>query len=800
MKLTSIKFLNFRKFRQETLELTGSFNTIFGLNGSGKTSITDAIGYALFGSRGNDFTRVSAKGDLVSYFVRDSEGNSDFPSKIELNLEIAGESYRLVRVINKGLKKHENDFIPEKEDSLFGPNLELVGPGEVTAYVEKNLLGVDREIFLRSVFAKQKDLLVLSGNARDRKKIINSILGIDMIEELVTSVSDEARDKKRELKIKKGDAANFSLEEVENSKKELETAKKEEEKKQKETEKIIKNMSADFEKIKSDFQALQNQKDLTIKTINNLSLITQKQEKLKIDKEENTKKLAYLQEKETYFLKNTQVFETEKKLLQEFSEAQKQEVLFARKTSLEKDINQITENLENIKKTILEFAGKDFDKQEKDNETNLKNFQKDITDLSQNLGQFSSDLTRLKTEAEEIKKEKENIASLGENADCPTCKRKLESQYSFLLNSFEKLLEEKRNKWKSISEEKQKTENILSSQKDEIVKLEKEIFEFKQSKEKFTKLQSEQDKLEENLAKLQGEFAPLKDVIFDMESYIKLQNELEKISKQSNELKNLEGEIKLIPEIKSKLENLEIEEKNLINLATDETKNLEKIDFKEEVYLEKKKSYDEFYLGFNKKQEELNEINKAIFEFDKKIQVFVNQIENYNKTVKSVENLIEDLAYLEVKKQVLKDYSSYLFSYLKPRLEDIASEYFSTMTDFKYSRIEIDSEYNIKIDSRILDLYSGGEQDLANLCLRLALGQNIGLTNTKNHINFLVLDEVLGSQDSTRQNNILIGLKKLEHKFSQILLISHLESVKDFSTKLIEVKAISKDESEIVEY
>jgi precorrin-4 methylase len=115
-------------------------------------------------------------------------------------------------------------------------------------------------------------------------------------------------------------------------------------------------MSADFEKIKSDFQALQNQKDLTVKTINNLSLITQKQEKLKIDKEENTKKLAYLQEKEAYFLKNTQVFDTEKKLLQEFSNFQKQEVLFIRKTSLEKEINQITENLENIKKIILEFA------------------------------------------------------------------------------------------------------------------------------------------------------------------------------------------------------------------------------------------------------------------------------------------------------------------------------------------------------------------------------------------------------------------------------------------------------------
>jgi hypothetical protein len=48
------------------------------------------------------------------------------------------------------------------------------------------------------------------------------------------------------------------------------------------------------------------------------------------------------------------------------------------------------------------------------------------------------------------------------------------------------------------------------------------------------------------------------------------------------------------------------------------------------------------------------------------------------------------------------------------------------MTDFKYTQISIDDDYNIKIDWKIIDLYSGGEQDLANLCLRLALWQNIG--------------------------------------------------------------------------
>jgi exonuclease SbcC len=58
---------------------------------------------------------------------------------------------------------------------------------------------------------------------------------------------------------------------------------------------------------------------------------------------------------------------------------------------------------------------------------------------------------------------------------------------------------------------------------------------------------------------------------------------------------------------------------------------------------------------------------------------------------------------------------------------------------------------------------------------------------------------VLASQDKERQQNILINLKKLENKFSQIILISHLEEIKDLATNLIEIKALNREES-IVNY
>jgi exonuclease SbcC len=136
---------------------------------------------------------------------------------------------------------------------------------------------------------------------------------------------------------------------------------------------------------------------------------------------------------------------------------------------------------------------------------------------------------------------------------------------------------------------------------------------------------------------------------------------------------------------------------------------------------------------------------------------------------------------------------------LKPKIEYLASNYFKIITNYKYSSITLDWEYRIKIDEKPLNLYSWGEQDLANLCLRIALWQNLSITNSGNMINFLILDEVLWSQDNNRQNNILLALRKLETKFSQIILISHIDWLKDVWDNLLEVKSIDNLESEILE-
>ena len=73
---------------------------------------------------------------------------------------------------------------------------------------------------------------------------------------------------------------------------------------------------------------------------------------------------------------------------------------------------------------------------------------------------------------------------------------------------------------------------------------------------------------------------------------------------------------------------------------------------------------------------------------------------------------------------------------------------------------------------------SGGEEDLANLVLRLAISQMIA-ERAGQAFSLLILDEVFGSLDEVRRQNVVELLRALHNRFEQVILITHIESVRD---------------------
>jgi exonuclease SbcC len=52
----------------------------------------------------------------------------------------------------------------------------------------------------------------------------------------------------------------------------------------------------------------------------------------------------------------------------------------------------------------------------------------------------------------------------------------------------------------------------------------------------------------------------------------------------------------------------------------------------------------------------------------------------------------------------------------------------------------------------------------------------------------LILDEVFGSLDETRRHNVVDLLRRLQDRFEQVILITHIESVREGLDRVITVR------------
>ena len=150
---------------------------------------------------------------------------------------------------------------------------------------------------------------------------------------------------------------------------------------------------------------------------------------------------------------------------------------------------------------------------------------------------------------------------------------------------------------------------------------------------------------------------------------------------------------------------------------------------------------------------------------------------------------------------IMNNFKQDLISRIRPTLSKRTSKLFSKITKGRYSMIELDEEYNIKIEdegnSFTTDRFSGGEGDLANLCLRIAISQELAERASGMEVNFIALDEIFGSQDEERKKKILEALSELSNQFKQILVITHVEDVKEILPYVLSLKEDSENVTKI---
>ena len=175
-----------------------------------------------------------------------------------------------------------------------------------------------------------------------------------------------------------------------------------------------------------------------------------------------------------------------------------------------------------------------------------------------------------------------------------------------------------------------------------------------------------------------------------------------------------------------------------------------------------------------------------------------SRIANLNEQRATHKRLLDEIGRLvsnqrdaEVARETMDLFKGHLIGRTRPLLERRASTLLRELTDGRYTDLSLDDDYEISIGvglkMRPIKGASGGEQDVASLCLRLAISELINETTGVGRT-WVVLDEVMGSQDDQRREALMTVLPRLTGHFAQVLMIAHNSDVQDRFPTVIETR------------
>ncbi len=140
--ITRLRLKNWKSHIDSELRFSPGVNALVGIVGSGKTSIMQAISFALFGTFGGLKSRRLGLDDLI--MKRPARKKQ---AEVELELEAAGNKYTVLRVIEEGKGTTRAEL--RRNGELLDVNAK-----NVTGEIER-ALQIDYELFSRAVYSEQ---------------------------------------------------------------------------------------------------------------------------------------------------------------------------------------------------------------------------------------------------------------------------------------------------------------------------------------------------------------------------------------------------------------------------------------------------------------------------------------------------------------------------------------------------------------------------------------------------------------------------------------------------------------------
>jgi len=784
MKLKSLKLENFRQHEDSFIEFSDGITIINGTNGSGKSTILEALTWAIYGTdaaRGNKDT------------IKFNKAKARAKVRVELIFALDDEVFRIERFLDKAELYHGENQTPI-----------VTTQQEVTKYLTDKL-GMTKDEFFNTYFTGQKELNFL-GNQKplERRKFISKVLNYEKIREIQEQVRTDKNSINNEIiGLKQGIADLDSIQEEKKlARIELEEIKKIFELKQKEFIKC----TDEHTKIEPEWEKSKEIKEKFDKNTREIEFLMEKDafvEKNTVSLEEKFKNLK----EKSKILAEISKFEAEYKetdlKIKEFEKLQEKETLrqtyLAIIEGLEKEIREkILQQDEVIKSGKEKRLIVDKIPVIKDEITNLiKKIQEIETKTASGKKEKEVLISQKQKEIEKTQKQLFLINEKGEEGTCPTCERTLKGEFEKVTGNFKNHI--------SILE---KEIGVLKTDYEKLTISLPEISEFQKKKE-------EKDKEYADLMNFQGQYEEEK------RRFLLIKGEIESKTQEKTTIREELSKIpegfdnKLLNDLREKIVPLREKYEQILSLKAELTdydkvkkeldesgklkqeietkkkqieKEIKDLNYSEEAFLKKEKAFQLTKENFYNLKNEIVKIEAEEKNINDKLDRIKKTEDSNKEKLKFVAEKQEKLDLLVELDRFYGQFWEKLNNQARPEISELAGKFLVDLTDGRYSELELNEKYEICLhdDGEIKPVISGGEEDLVNLCVRVAISQIIAQRSGKT-LSLLILDEIFGSLDENRRSNVVTLLRNLTNNFEQVILITHIEDIKDEIDNIITI-------------
>ena len=797
MILKSLKLQNYRRFEHLELEFPENLIGIIGRNGAGKSTIIEAIGWTLYGNR---FVRTD------KHDVRSQHADKKATCSAEIVFSYGGAEFCIERKL-----KGKNAILEAAAWRDGDEEAVAVQDSGVNDFIE-NLLQLDYRSFTTSVFAQQKELDKLTTlQPEQRRQAINRLINIDRIDRAREQVRRDRNEKQAFVRGKRSMLKDVN--ELKTREKTFKAEHSEKEGQQKLLQSKVKAQAEMLEQAREAFESISKLRDqyrswdAQIATLK--SRLTENQKNIQRSQLE-IKEIEQAEKELSELAALLTEFDSVKKEKENFDE--QREKFNQRKNRLD-ELKYVQDALgrEQENKKDAELRSREFNNLQNGFEalsSAIEQLESEINETQEQIKTSHGEKITAESKGHDIRVKMEGIQKLGPDGECPVCTQRLGDHFETVLEDHEKQLSDLRSQYKKSREQEQGATDKLKA-------LQKEIALKRREREEFLKkLKSAQD-AQELVNKIDGHLKDYENQVVLIETAIKEigaveyeENRHKEIKAKYDQLVSVQQKAARLEERVARRENVEsyIEtiQKDIARIHTDidsAQSSQAALGFNEHDFVQKKQDVNEKDADYSRIKDEYAAAAQLLAVLARDIENMKKEISEQKQLAADIKTTEEEIVYLNALDDYFGRFRLELAGRIRPLIAQRASELLSLTTHSRYSQIDLDQDYNIKIfDANVsypIDRFSGGEQDLASLCLRIAISQVVAERSGGAPINFIVLDEIFGSQDAERRDLILNALGQLSSQFRQIFIITHIEPIKEMLPVLLNVKTRDEFVSEV---